>query len=704
MSDGVEWAIHCCTVLGRPARGPGAARPPGWPSSTTCRPPTSPRPSRRLTGPASPSRGPARAAATGWPGRRRDHAARRRAGGRRRRHGVPVPRDPPAGPGGGRRAGRLPPPVRHRPGDVAGRGRVAGRAGRARRSPTSSPSCVATVPADAAGARAPSGSRRSTITTEEPNMKIFLTGAPASSGTRALPRLVAAGHEVTAVARSPRRPSCVRSLGGRRRSPSTCSTPARCAPRSTAARGRHPPGHQHPAAHQGGTGERLGHQRPAPHARRPTTSSTRALDAGVDALVQESISFPYVDGGDRVDRRGPARRPRRALQRRVARRRGRRRSLHRRRAARRGAALRPQFYAADSPHTARASRRHDCGCGQPVRRRRRRLRPVDPRRGRRHRGGRRARRAGRHLQRRPTSRLTRPEAGAAVAEAFGVEAAATPCRGAPQAAADVGQAADALAAGLERRLQGGHGLGARPTRRIRGLWPATRRHDPLRQVALVVIAGGSLRGRACGRRASRGRSTTTSPASAGCGWPSTGPYNEHLVRDVGGLNLALAFVAVLALVTGSVAGGPRGRRRRAHLRRARTSCTTPPTSTPTTPATRSPSSLAQHRRPGRRPRRHARLAVRARGRAPAPSTDRRRTGGRSAGGQRKLGATCSMMASMRSRRSGAAAEGEVGDDDLVEADGLPGRHGLGDVVGRAGDGGRGAASSRKAVGLGARRR
>ena len=30
-----------------------------------------------------------------------------------------------------------------------------------------------------------------------------------------------------------------------------------------------------------------------------------------------------------------------------------------------------------------------------------------------------------------------------------------------------------------------------------------------------------------------------------------GPYNEHLVRDIGGLNLALAFVAVMALVTGS---------------------------------------------------------------------------------------------------------------------------------------------------------
>ncbi|MFP5256951.1 MAG: hypothetical protein ACLGI8_14000 [Acidimicrobiia bacterium] len=30
-----------------------------------------------------------------------------------------------------------------------------------------------------------------------------------------------------------------------------------------------------------------------------------------------------------------------------------------------------------------------------------------------------------------------------------------------------------------------------------------------------------------------------------------GPFNEHLVRDVGGLNLGLAFVAALALVTGS---------------------------------------------------------------------------------------------------------------------------------------------------------
>jgi len=38
----------------------------------------------------------------------------------------------------------------------------------------------------------------------------------------------------------------------------------------------------------------------------------------------------------------------------------------------------------------------------------------------------------------------------------------------------------------------------------------------------------------------------------GRAWVSVdGLYNEHLVRDVGGLNLGLAFVAILALVTGS---------------------------------------------------------------------------------------------------------------------------------------------------------
>ena len=39
----------------------------------------------------------------------------------------------------------------------------------------------------------------------------------------------------------------------------------------------------------------------------------------------------------------------------------------------------------------------------------------------------------------------------------------------------------------------------------------------------------------------------------GRAWVSAdGPYNEHLVRDVGGLNLGLAVVAIWALVAGSV--------------------------------------------------------------------------------------------------------------------------------------------------------
>lgn len=74
---------------------------------------------------------------------------------------------------------------------------------------------------------------------------------------------------------------------------------------------------------------------------------------------------------------------------------------------------------------------------------------------------------------------------------------------------------------------------------------------PLRKVALVVIAAGTLL---------VGVWAQIFPQSfyddfpgAGRVWVAVdGPFNEHLVRDVGGLNLALAFVAILALATGSV--------------------------------------------------------------------------------------------------------------------------------------------------------
>ena len=45
-------------------------------------------------------------------------------------------------------------------------------------------------------------------------MKIFLAGGTGVAGTRALPALVAAGHDVTAVARTDAKADLVRSLGG----------------------------------------------------------------------------------------------------------------------------------------------------------------------------------------------------------------------------------------------------------------------------------------------------------------------------------------------------------------------------------------------------------------------------------------------------------------------------------------------------------
>jgi hypothetical protein len=73
----------------------------------------------------------------------------------------------------------------------------------------------------------------------------------------------------------------------------------------------------------------------------------------------------------------------------------------------------------------------------------------------------------------------------------------------------------------------------------------------LRQVALVVIAGGAALVGVWAQGFPR--SFYDDFPGAGRMWVAVdGPFNEHLVRDVGGLNLGLAFVAVLALVTGSL--------------------------------------------------------------------------------------------------------------------------------------------------------
>lgn len=73
----------------------------------------------------------------------------------------------------------------------------------------------------------------------------------------------------------------------------------------------------------------------------------------------------------------------------------------------------------------------------------------------------------------------------------------------------------------------------------------------LHRLALVVILAGSL---VVGLWAQAfPRSFYDDFPGAGRVWVAVdGPFNEHLVRDVGGLNLGLAFVAGFALVTGSV--------------------------------------------------------------------------------------------------------------------------------------------------------
>ena len=72
----------------------------------------------------------------------------------------------------------------------------------------------------------------------------------------------------------------------------------------------------------------------------------------------------------------------------------------------------------------------------------------------------------------------------------------------------------------------------------------------LRVVALVVLASSSA---AVGGWAQLfPRSFYDDFPGLGRVWVAVdGPFNEHLVRDVGGLNLGLALVAIVALVTGS---------------------------------------------------------------------------------------------------------------------------------------------------------
>ena len=157
---------------------------------------------------------------------------------------------------------------------------------------------------------------------------------------------------------------------------------------------------------------------------------------------------------------------------------------------------------------------------------------------------------------------------------------------------------DGVGSGLPERTRR---LGRRGLRSATACDTNTTRRCPVREqfsrILLGVLAASCGVRRVLGRTRAAVRSTTTSPGTNHPWVSPDGPFNEHLVRDVGWLNLALALVALIAAVSlaraavGAAAGCGDRRRRPA----------------PRVP--RRPPRPVRHRRPDRErpdPRRRAR--------------------------------------------------------------------------------------------------
>lgn len=128
-------------------------------------------------------------------------------------------------------------------------------------------------------------------------MKIFVAGGTGVVGRRAVPALVAGGHDVTVIARSPERETLVASLG---------ATPARVdlfdADAVAGAVAGHdvvinlathiPPLTKAASASAWAENDRIRTEGAA-----NLVAAARRTDAG--RFIQESITFPYADGGDR---------------------------------------------------------------------------------------------------------------------------------------------------------------------------------------------------------------------------------------------------------------------------------------------------------------------------------------------------------------------------------------------------------------------
>ena len=207
-----------------------------------------------------------------------------------------------------------------------------------------------------------------------------------------------------------------------------------------------------------------------------------------------------------------------------------------------------------------------------------------------HRSGRRARRADRHLRRR--RRRAAPPGRPARRAGRGGRAGAG-CSGCRAPKAVVGPLGDSQRVS-NRRFRDGDVVVAARSRALREAWPRDRPGGGHRAGAVRVgcacccgswRSGTSASGsRPCSRRA---RSTTTS-RSVGVGSRWTVAYNEHLVRDVGSLNLALVVLVLAALFV--VDPHARARRGGRVARQRGPALRVPPRGTSTWPAWRAPTS------------------------------------------------------------------------------------------------------------------
>ena len=129
------------------------------------------------------------------------------------------------------------------------------------------------------------------------NQRVFVTGATGVIGRRVVPLLIEAGHSVTAVARSKAKADAVRAVGATPVSVSLFDRAEVCAAISNhdcvAQLATHIPA--------GASAARRSAWRTNDSLRRNAAASiaAAAIEAGVGRLIQESITFPYVDGGDR---------------------------------------------------------------------------------------------------------------------------------------------------------------------------------------------------------------------------------------------------------------------------------------------------------------------------------------------------------------------------------------------------------------------